>query len=247
MTYDFVFGNVSRFELGADAADNSLVLSVPNTAASDVADALLNGTRYPLILAGQVVIEPGINYEIVYATAADKTNDTITVERAREGTTAQAWPGGTVCQNAVTAGAMNALRTDRRATDLFQIECLEGESLLDATTFESEVEVVVPDGYRAWSWILHLIPVSLDLGGASSASVNVSLGTSSLGNDITTGAGYSNITKEGDRHWQYMTDNRIGTNDRFYAWVTGRDTDSVTNSLRVVLEVLMGPEGKSGF
>ncbi|OYV52001.1 MAG: hypothetical protein B7X10_00335, partial [Burkholderiales bacterium 21-58-4] len=97
----------------ANNASTTLATAISNSATS-LNLAAGTGTLFPNPGSGQVfiaTISPASGSspspEVVLVTA--RTTDTITVVRAQEGTTAQAWGVGALVQMLPTAGTMNAL------------------------------------------------------------------------------------------------------------------------------------------
>ena len=96
--------NASSVTVGAiDFNDTSIILSAGTGAEFPVPNA-----AYQYFLATLSPATPGAqDPEIVRVTAV--SGDTFTIVRGQEGTTAQAWASGSIIQNLITQGTLNAL------------------------------------------------------------------------------------------------------------------------------------------
>jgi microcystin-dependent protein len=100
-TPNFVFGNFFNTELTAGISVSATTLLVPPSATLNL-PILTSGQEARLVLWDGVIAP-----EIVACTANNQTG-TLTVVRAQEGTTAQAWAAGTQVQSTITAEVINA-------------------------------------------------------------------------------------------------------------------------------------------
>ena len=91
----FVQVNFFTTTISAAITSSDTSLSLGSTTG---APTIPSGSAWPLILTANDI------YEVVYVTAL--SGSTATVERAQEGTTAQAWASGTTIYGAFTAGAV---------------------------------------------------------------------------------------------------------------------------------------------
>ena len=91
----FVQVNFFTTTISAALTTSDTSLSLGSTTG---APTIPSGSNWPLVLTANGV------YEIVYVTAL--SGSTATIERAQEGTTAQAWASGTTIYGAFTAGAV---------------------------------------------------------------------------------------------------------------------------------------------
>lgn len=97
--------------LTANNASSTLAAPISNSATT-VSLAVGTGALFPNPSAGQQFpltfndAATGLLTEIVYCTS--RTGDTLTIVRAQEGTTAQAWLAGDLAANLITAGLLAA-------------------------------------------------------------------------------------------------------------------------------------------
>lgn len=244
--FDFNFSNLQRFTLPSGITSSDTTVVVPDTVADDIDAALpSSGGRYPLLISQTAIPSPGDKIEIVYVTAVDTVNDQLTVGRGQDGTTAQDWASGATAQNAITAGSLAAMATERRAVTHPQIACLEAEKLISAVTLGDKTEIVIPDGYDAWVWLLHLIPINLDLGGLSTDSFRLNIGTTDGGSEVSANDLFLGVSQVGERLYGYAPNDNVRGRGRFYI-ENVEAGDANTADLRVIAEVLMIPSSKTG-
>ena len=120
----FVQVNFFTTTISAALTTSDTSLSLGSTTG---APTIPSGSNWPLVLTANGV------YEIVYATAL--SGSTATIERAQEGTTAQAWASGTTIYGAFTAGAV-----------LYDGDSMTADNLTvtGTTTLQSNVTVDAP-------------------------------------------------------------------------------------------------------
>lgn len=232
MVFDFVFGNALRFDLPSEFLDSVTTLDVPSSVASDVASALVNGGRMPFVLADSATITPNTTIEIVYATSANTSNNTLTVTRAREGTAPATWPAGTVAQNSVTAGVMGALSETN-----FQSAFIEAEALLDATSVGNEVQLIIPAGFRFWPTRLQVVLVNTDA--SSSIFPAFRWGTTSGGTDIVASSSFPSSNTVNDRGRLFLDNEETARTGTTYVGIAADAASSTKADFKVIGEGVM--------
>lgn len=98
----FVFGNFFATELTTGVSAAGLVLSVPPSASLKLPTISVGEDKQAMLTLWDGQLPP----EIVACTVNQQTGS-LTVLRAREGTTAQSWPAGTQVLSSLTAGVIN--------------------------------------------------------------------------------------------------------------------------------------------
>ncbi|MDC8804210.1 hypothetical protein PRZ61_12235 [Halomonas pacifica] len=102
----FGFINAFSVQLGATLAEGATTATLEPGVAVALDDASADRV-YPLVLAERDVRGIDVRREIIYVTG--RSGDDVTIQRARETTTDQEWPAGTVVEYRLTEGALEAL------------------------------------------------------------------------------------------------------------------------------------------
>lgn len=255
MTYDFGFDNVQRFNPTAALAQGDTTLSVPANVATAIKDTLSQSgvTRYPLVLSASVPVTPGVAYEIVYATDADDGANTLTITRAREGTSAQSWNTSSWCQSALTAGAANELAAstastsnelsavDTRLVDLekrnsaspFFKFYIEADGILDLATDGSEVQLQIPDGIVMYFQSVHILSITYNAFFDSDARIG--MGTTSGATDISEDE-LDSIEAPNMRDAEGISNKNIGYTGTIYIHTTAADGNATDFTARIFVE-----------
>jgi len=103
---EYQVGNNVQIQLTSSATDTDTTLDVDDA-------SVLPDTNHLLTLYDST------SEEIVKVTGVDTVNNTITVERGQEDTTAQSWDSGTELENRLTAGTMETLSSTTWVTNNF--------------------------------------------------------------------------------------------------------------------------------
>ena len=104
-----VFSNNAKTSLATDITDAFLNIAVDSGTAALFVDSNGNGD-WEL-----ATIDDGVNIEIVKITNLNAGTDTLTIERAHEGSTAQAFLAGSIIRASVTKGTLELFQNNLTA------------------------------------------------------------------------------------------------------------------------------------